>query len=190
MKNVTHELEATAKKLQQQTKSYLDDIKKLIAEPNDSNKVHVISYFTYSLNISHNSEHSSLCLGSYHIHNISSHPITNPYICIKIPTKSPFSFSGRYVYENFKQSLKNASQWERINEKTNTEEFWLRPLGKASIEPNETITFSNFQIKWSPTTSYSGSIMGFTYSDQSEEGIAVINPINLNGTIPILEDEK
>ena len=183
-------MEQKITKLHQQTKSYLDEIKKLIAQPIIPNKINVISYFTYSLNISHDPEQESLCLGSYHIHNTGNHPITNPYICIKIPEESPFSFSGRYVYEDFKQSLKNASEWERINEKTNTEEFWLKPLGNASIEPNETISFSNFQIKWSPTKSYAGSIMGFTYSDQSKDGIIVINPINLNGTIPIQEVEK
>ncbi len=85
---------------------------------------------------------------------------------------------------DFKQSLKVADGWERTNEKTNKEEFWLKPLGKASIEPNETISFSNFQITWSPKESYAGSIMGFTYSDQLKDGIAVINPINLNGTVP------
>ena len=115
-------------------------------------------------------------------HNIGNQPITNPYICIKIPKESPFHFFGKYVYENFKQTLKVQEGWQRINEKTNKEEFWLKPLGKPSIEPNETISFSNFQIKWSPTESYAGSIMGFTYSDQLKDGIAVINPINLNGT--------
>ena len=67
--------------------------------------------------------------------------------------------------------------------KTNKEEFWLKPLGKPSIEPNETISFSDFQITWTPTESYAGSIMGFTYSDQMKDGIAVINPINLNGSV-------
>ncbi|MEK5037682.1 hypothetical protein [Sporosarcina sp. FSL K6-3457] len=187
---MNNEVEQKLTQLHQQTTSYLEEIKKKIANLNNPNKINIISYFTYSLNISHESEQESLCLGSYHVHNIGSQPITNPYICIKVPEESPFSFSGRYIYENFKQSLKNASEWERINEKTNTEEFWLKPLGNASIEPNETISFSNFQIKWSPTKSYAGSIMGFTYSDQLKDGIAVINPINLNGTIPILEVEK
>lgn len=187
---MSNEVEQKITQLHQQTTSYLDEIKKLLAKPHDPNKINIISYFTYSLNISHDPEQESLCLGSYHVHNIGSLPITNPYICIIIPEDSPFSFSGRYVYENFKQSLKSAGEWERINEKTNTEEFWLRPLGKASIEANETISFSNFQIKWSPTTSYAGSIMGFTYSNQLEDGIAVINPINLSGALPIQEAEK
>ena len=106
MKNDNNEVEPKITKLHQQTKSYLDEIKKMIAEPNNPDKVNIISYFTYSLNISHDPEQESLCLGSYHVHNIGNHPITNPYICIKIPEESPFYFSGRYVYADFKQSLK------------------------------------------------------------------------------------
>jgi hypothetical protein len=190
---VSHErddVEAKITKLRHQTKSYLYEVKKLVDELNDPARMTITSYFTYSLNISHNPEQESLCLGSYHVHNIGNRPITNPYLCIKIPNDSPFSFSGKYVYEHFKQSLKGAGGWQRINEKTNKEEFWLKPLGKASIEPNEIISFSNFQITWSPKESYEGSITGFTYSDQMKEGIAVINPINLNGTVRKQGDEN
>ena len=185
MRNNHNDVEEKITQLQHQTKSYLYDIKKLVDELKEPTRLNLISYFTFSLNISHDLEQESLCLGSYHIHNIGNQALTNPSVCIKIPKDSPFSFSGRYVYENFKQSLKSAGGWERINEKTNLEEFWLKPLGKASIEPDETISFSNFQIKWSPTESYAGSIMGFTYSDQLKDGIAVINPINLSGTVHV-----
>ncbi|WP_186673265.1 hypothetical protein [Sporosarcina sp. BP05] len=190
MRNNHNDVEAKITQLQHQTKSYLYEIKKLVDELSEPVSMNIISYFTYSLNISHDPEQESLCIGSYHIHNLGNQPITNPSMCIKVSTGSPFSFSGRYVYADFKQSLKVADGWERTNEKTNKEEFWLRPLGKASIEPNETISFSNFQITWSPKESYAASILGFTYSDQMKDGIAVINPINLNGTVQKQEDEN
>ncbi|SES30804.1 hypothetical protein [Psychrobacillus sp. OK032] len=186
----TNDIEVMIAKLQHQTKSYLEEIKKLVAELNKSDKLNIISYFTYSLDISHDPTQESLCLGSYHIMNIGNKSITNPYLCIKISKESPFSLSGKYVYEDFKQSLKGPGGWQRINEKTNKEEFWLKPLGKSSIEPNETMSFSNFQITWSSEKSYAGSITGFTYSDQIEEGIAVVNPISLNGTILKQGDEN
>jgi len=179
------DVEVKISKLQHQTKSYLHEIKKLVAELNDPAKMNIISYFTYSLNISHEPEQESLCLGSFHVRNMGSQAITNPYVCIKVSKDSPFSFSGKYVYDNFKKSLKVADGWERTNEKTDKDEFWLKPLGQTSIEPNETLSFSNFQITWSPEESYAGSIMAFTYSDQLKDGIAVINPINLNGTVSI-----
>lgn len=180
-------LEEMITTLRYQTKSYLDEIKRALDEREAQEKINIVSYFTYTLNISHNPEQESLCIGSYHIRNIGSQAITNPYVCIKVSKESPFSFSGKYVYSNFKQSLKAADGWERINDKTSKEEFWLKPLGIASIEPNEVISFSNFQITWSPKDSYAGSITAVTYSDQLKEGVAVINPINLNGTVHIEE---
>jgi len=190
VKQDSNDLEKKIVKLHNQTKSYLNEIKKLIAERDEPNKMNIISYFTYSLNISHDPEQESLCLGSYHVLNMGNQPITNPHIYLKIPIESCFSFSGKYVYGKPKQLSKVADGWERINEKTNKEEFWLKPLDKTSIEPNEKISFSNFQINWAPTESYSGSIIGFTYSDQMKEGVAVINPININGTIRKQEDEN
>lgn len=166
--------------LQKQTQSYLHQIKELIEKLPISKTINVISYFTSSFNISHSLEHDSLCLGSYHIHNIGNEPLLNPYICIKMPEGSPFSFSGRYVREQFSQSLKGPNEWIRLMNTTNKNEFWLKPLGKTTIEPNEIISFSNFQIKWSSNEAYAGSITGFTYCDQLKDGIAVVNPINLS----------
>ncbi|KPN95890.1 hypothetical protein [Lysinibacillus sp. ZYM-1] len=169
--------------LKEQTNTYVQEIKKLVEELVIPNKVNLISYFTSSFNISYDSEQESLCLGSYHIRNIGTTPVTNPYLCIQLPKDSPFYFSGRYVHENFTPNLKTQGQsnWERFNDKSSKEEYWLRPVGKSTIEPNETISFTNFQIIWSHNLSYSGTIMGFTYCDQLTEGVVVLNPINLNG---------
>lgn len=183
-------MDAKISELHHQTMFYLAEIKNLLTGSVPSQKVNVISYFTYSLNIAHAPGGENLCLGSYHIHNLGRQAMTTPHICIQLPEGSPFSFSGKYVYGDFKPSLKGADGWERTNEKTNKEEFWLKPLGKSSIEPNETLSFSNFQIKWNPIQSYAGSITGFTYSDQMKEGVAVMNPINLSGSVDVRADEN
>lgn len=145
------------------------------------NDVQFISYFTYSLNLAHEVNGENLCLGSFHIRNIGHQTITNPYICIHLPKDSPFSFTGKYVYPDQLQRVKNPGMWERMNERDNLEQFWLKPLERQSIKPNESLTFSNFQIKWTPTEKYAGSIMGFTYSETHQEGIAAVNAINLSG---------
>lgn len=183
MRHGGNDVEAKIEELHLQTTAYLSEIRKWVDELHHPDRLNIISYFTYSLDISHDSAQESLCLGSYHISNRGNRPITDPYVCIKLPEQSPFSFSGKYVYENFQQRLKSPGGWQRINEKEDKEEFWLKPLGKRLIEPNETLSFSDFQIKWNPTSSYAGSIMGFTYSDELKNGIAVLNPINLNGSI-------
>ena len=174
-------VEEKIKELKDQTTFYVHEMKKLVDELTLQKNISIVSYFTTSLNISYDPEQESLCLGSYHIRNIGNQPVTNPYLCIKLPDESPFSFSGRYVYEHFNQNLKASGGWERIHDTTNNTEFWLRPLDKTTIEPNETISFTNFQIKWSHNLSYAGTITGFTYCDELQDGVLVLNPINLNG---------
>ncbi|WP_274310540.1 hypothetical protein [Solibacillus daqui] len=173
-------LEVKINTLQKQTKSYLREIKEHIEKLPKSQNINIISYFTSSLNISHKLEQESICLGSYHIYNIGNEPILNPYISIIIPENSPFSFTGRYVREEFSQSFKGPIDWIRLANSTNKNEFLLKPLSKMELKPNEIISFSNFQIKWLPNESYSGSITGFTYCDQFQDGIAAVNPINLS----------
>lgn len=173
-------LEEKIHTLQKQTKAYLREIKEQLEQLPKSNKINVISYFTTSLNLAHSPEQESLCLGSYHIYNIGNEPLLNPYISITLPESSPFSFSGRYVREEFSQNFKGPNEWLRLPNSTNKNEYLLKPLGKMVLKPNEILTFSNFQIKWSPSQSYSGSITGFTYCDQIQDGIAAVNPINLS----------
>ncbi|MFJ7669159.1 hypothetical protein ACIQXI_18970 [Lysinibacillus sp. NPDC097195] len=189
MSSQNNAVEEKIKDLKEQSTFYVREIKKLVEALDFQKTVSVVSYFTTSFNISYDSEQESLCLGSYHIRNIGNQPVTNPYLCIKLPEDSPFSFSGRYVYEHFSQSLKTAGSWERIHDTSDNTEFWLKPIGKTTIEPNETISFTNFQIKWSHNLSYAGTITGFTYCDELQEGVLVLNPINLNGISVVQEGQ-
>lgn len=184
------DIEDKIAQMQEQVKEYVTKIKSRLEVLPDTDKTNMLSYFTYSLNISHDLEEESLCLGSYHITNLGNQTISNPHICIKIPETSPFTFTGKYIYKNTTQKTQNPDGWERLNDKENKDEYWLKPIDQQSIAPNETITFSNFQIKWKAVETYGGSIMGYTYSDQSQEGIPVINPINLSGIVKIQEDEN
>ncbi|MGR6897201.1 hypothetical protein [Rummeliibacillus sp. TYF-LIM-RU47] len=181
-------VEEKINELKKQTDFYIQEIKQKVEKIMVPDQVSVISYFTASFNISYILDDESICLGTYHIRNLGNQPITNPSILIKLPENSPFSFSGRYVNEHFATELKATGSWERFNDQSSKDEFWLKPVGKTAIEPNETLSFSNFQIKWAHNLSYSGSIMGVTYCDQFKEGITVLNPINLNGISPAQED--
>ncbi|WP_240468598.1 hypothetical protein [Gracilibacillus sp. YIM 98692] len=175
---------------QEMNTSYLKEMKSLVTEIKASKKFQVISYFTYSLNISHEPGRENFCLGSYHIQNIGGEPLTNPYICIKVSSDSVFDFSGKYLYKNSRQTVRLTNAWERLNEPTDKEEFWLKPNDKRTLEPSETVTFPNFQIKWLPEASYSGSIQGFTYGDEITQGINALNQININGKVDNVDDEK
>jgi hypothetical protein len=180
-KNNMLKLQEKIKQLEQETTSYLNEIKKLISKPQKSEELKMSNFFTYTTNISHEQEHESFIIGTYHIHNIGDKTITNPYICLKLSPNSPFNFSGKYVNKKTNPPMKTNDAWERLNDQTNKNEYWLKPIGKETIEPSETISFSNFQVKWIPNGSYSGSIMGFTYCDELKEGIPAINQINVSG---------
>lgn len=183
------QIEEKIENLKNQTVAYISEIRQLIEGFSIVPSTNIISYFTASLNISHDTELESLCLGNYHIRNIGTETLTNIYFCIKLPEDSPFTFSGQYVYEHFSQNLKASSSWERMNDRANKEEFWLKPLNISSIKPNETITFPNFQLKWAHSASYAGTVTGVTYCDQMKEGVAALNPINLSGSGFKQEDE-
>ncbi|MCM3654506.1 hypothetical protein [Metabacillus litoralis] len=180
-KNNMLELHEKLKQLNQETTSYLSEIKKLISTSRKNNELKLMSYFTYTTNISHEKESESLIIGTYHIHNIGHKSITKPYICLKFSPKSPFHFSGKYVNEKTNPAMKTNDAWERLNEQTDNKEYWLKPIGKETIEPTQILSFSNFQAKWSPNGSYTGSIMGFTYCDEFKDGIPSINQINVSG---------
>ncbi len=163
--------------------SYLNEIKSLVTEVKSIKDFQIISYFTYSLNIFHGQGNENYSLGSYHIKNIGGKPLTNPYICIKLSSDSPFEFSGKYFYKDSKQKMRLANAWERINDPLDKQEFWLKPTEKQVLNPSETLSFSNFQVKWLPESSYGSSIMGFTYGVEIKDGISSLNQINISGTI-------
>ncbi|WP_067724769.1 hypothetical protein [Oceanobacillus damuensis] len=169
--------------LQEMNTSYLKKIKSLVTEKKALSDFQVICYFTYSLNIFHEQGNENYCLGSFHIQNLGGRPLTNPYICIKISPGSPFDFSGKYLYKDSKQKMRMTDAWERINDPMDKQEYWLKPVEKNVLNPSETLSFSNFQMRWLPESSYAGSIMGFTYGDEEKDGISSLNQINISGTI-------
>jgi hypothetical protein len=182
-KNNYDQLKQRVVQLNNETSFYLNEIKDRVSQMKQKQKMNMISYFTYSFRISYDKEQESLIIGTYHIHNIGNKLLTNPYICIKLSPDSPFTFSGKYVTKKTNLSMKTPGAWERINEQTDKDEYWLRPIGKQTLEPDQIISFPNFQIKWLPKESYSGSIMGFTYCDECKEGIPAVNQIYVNGTL-------
>ena len=181
-KNSILEIQGKIKQLEQETTSYLNEIKKLISNTPQKSNLKLMSYFTYTISISHEKESESIIIGTYHIHNIGNNPLNNPYICVNHSPNSPFLFSGKYVTKKTNLSMKTTDTWERLlNEQTNKEEYWLKPIGTEVIAPNQILSFSNFQAKWISNGSYAGSIMGFTYCDEFKEGIPAINQINVSG---------
>lgn len=166
---------------EQQTNSYLNEIKILISTIKKEDGLKIINFFTYTTNISHDKDKENMIIGSYHIQNLGNKPITNPYICLKLSANSPFQFSGKYINKKSYLSQKINDAWERFNEQSDKEEYWLKPVGKEVIAPFQVISFPNFQVRWLSKESYSGTISGFTYCDQNQEGTPSLNQISISG---------
>jgi hypothetical protein len=177
------EFKQKIKQMDQIVTSNIDELKNIITDIKIKHDVNVISYFTYSLDISHNKEQENLLIGTYHIRNLGNKPITNPYICIKLPQNSPFTFSGKIINNKNKILMSAPGAWERINDEASSQEFWLKPITVQLLPPSEGITFQNFQLKWIALDSYSGNIMGFTYCDEFKDGKPAINQISISGNI-------
>lgn len=188
--NSIHSLQRKMKEWKSIQSSQWNEMKGLISALETSQSLNIVSFFTYSLNITHAQGYDNYCLGSYHIRNIGTKPLTNPYICIKISDDSILEFSGKYLYRNSQQSIRVANAWERLNESTDKQEFWLRPTHTQVLNPSETLTFPNFQIKWNPEDTYSESIQGFTYGDELSNGQNSLNTIHINGSIQLREGEE
>lgn len=182
MNTSTIDVESKLKALHKSTHVYLNELKELVAK--QSGRPHCISYFTYALQLSHDVSEESFCLGSFHIHNFGSQPITNPLIHLNLSENAPFSLNGKFVNNASSLSSKFTNGWERTNAPENRFEFHLKPIGKSSIEPGETLSFSNFQLTWLPSTFYAGSVTGTFFSNQQLDGVDALNSININGSIP------
>lgn len=168
---------------QKTRQTYLEAISSLVSEIKPLDKPVIFSYFTYSLNLSHQPGQENFCLGSFHIQNIGTKPLTHPVICLQLSQNSPFEFSGKYIYKGTKQTSGLTNIWERTNDPSNKSEFWLVPKSKSILEPATTLSFSNFQVKWLVESSYSGSITGYTYGDELQQGSEVLNQIKISGLV-------
>ena len=98
--------------LHEMNMNYLKEIKQRINELKLNNQFIVVGYFTYSFNLYHEKDYENLCIGSFHLHNFGAKPLTNPYICLKIASESPFEFWVDVSYKNSLQNLRLTQGWD------------------------------------------------------------------------------
>ncbi|MDX8046611.1 hypothetical protein SH601_11520 [Gracilibacillus sp. S3-1-1] len=184
-----NDLSQKLKDWQEEQKSYIEEIKELVQQLTMPEKIQIICYFTYSLQLNHEINLDNYVIGSFHVQNVGTKPLTNPHIGLTISSNTEFQFSGKYLYPNAKQTLRPSNAWERINDRSDKKEFWLKPIQQDRVNPGETLVFSNFQIKWTPTSTYSGIVRGFTYGNELPNGLHAVNQISVNGSIKDRQQE-
>ncbi|WP_060203168.1 hypothetical protein [Sporosarcina koreensis] len=180
------DIESKLMEYHQSTQFHLNELKEALLQR--VHRLDCITYFTYALHLAHDATEESFCLGSFHIQNIGNQPLTNPFIHIILSQDAPFSLHGKFVNTQTSLSTRLTGGWERMNDRSNRFEFHLRPIDKTSIQPGETLLFSNFQLDWQPSNSYFGSMAGILFCDQYPDGVAALNSININGTFSTGEE--
>ncbi|QTD40464.1 hypothetical protein [Sporosarcina sp. Te-1] len=183
----SYDIEGKLKELHHETQVYLKELKEAVTKQKTG--IHYFSFFTYALHVSHTPEEESFCLGSYHIHNSGVSPIVNPIVQLTLSADAPFTLHGKFSKPNTTLPARLANAWERLDDASDPSLFRLKPIGQTIIQPGETLSFSNFQLTWLPSSSYAGSVTGSSFTDRQPNGIPALNSININGTIRMKEEE-
>ncbi|SDM91017.1 hypothetical protein [Sediminibacillus halophilus] len=168
----------------QQTAAYLNQIGQLIEEKQNRTLPlpRLTGYFTSSLHAAHHKKRENILFGDFHIKNTGSQPVRDLSICLRIRTTVPYDFSGKYHLPNSNASSRKLSEWERV-EQESEEDYWFKRMGEGELLPGETVTFSNFQLKWKADDHYTMVVEGFVYCNLDTDGINALNQLNISGEI-------
>lgn len=162
---------------------YKREINNLIRNMKSKKQLQIISYFTHSFNISHTEDFDNFCIGTFHLRNVGTVALNNPFICIRIESEDEFDFSGKYIYQDSLKKNRMTQAWERFNDSKDKHEYWLRPVEKKVLATSDKISFSNFQLKWKPHSAYAFRLNAFVYGDEIKEGQNSLNDIHIKGTV-------
>ncbi|OEH91594.1 hypothetical protein [Bacillus solimangrovi] len=186
-----HEVHSLLEQAEQKLKKL-----KIIASTEDlnnpiQNELSFESMFQYSVILPSSDEHlhNTFVIGNFQIHNTGAETMNNPLICLEISPSQHSSISGKISYgkgNSDEDSLYGSNEewkyleydWRKKGSKRG--EHWLKPLHADNIAPGETLTFSNFQLKFSEKAEGELSLAGFVYCKEDSKGRASKNRIVLH----------
>ncbi|KMY51289.1 hypothetical protein [Peribacillus loiseleuriae] len=175
------ELENKLKEMEIESIEFQEKIRTCLHNKKQVQVSNPISYFNYSTIIDQENNQEHTVIGTFHFHNQTALPLHSPVILLKINSDKPYDFSGKYVLPN--KPLQNETFfWERIeNSKSNRDkEYLFKPVSNEIIPPNETFSFSNFQLRFTNVEPAYIQVEGFIYYKERMEGIASLNSISIN----------
>lgn len=158
---------------------------------NENTAENVLSFFNYSIILPDFTEETKdvLILGHLIIKNIGSDLLNTPIICIRITPSAAGSLGGKINFINKSDLVINATsseEWTYVNknwkEKVKVSgEHWLKPTGKNSLPPGESLIFSNFDLKCiKPEKENSITIEAYVYFQELKDGLSSLNKIVIN----------
>ncbi len=138
-----------------------------------------IAYFTYSISLAAYTDDEHMIIGHFHIKNIGNTSITQPVIFLQINSDLNIKFSGKFA-EQKSVEISTIQEWERIqSDEYSDGEYCFQPLHANDIPPGESLSFSDFQIRFPATDTSSLSVQGFVYFRENQEGMNALNMINI-----------
>ncbi|OIJ10389.1 hypothetical protein BKP37_17745 [Anaerobacillus alkalilacustris] len=151
----------------------------------------VISLFNYSVILPDMTEETKevLILGHLIIKNNGPDPLTTPFICIRTKPTEAATLGGKINFIKKSDLVIDATlseEWTYVDKNwkekvKETGEHWLRPVGKNQLLPNESLNFSNFDLRCiKPEEGSSVIIEAFIYFQEKKEGLASLNKIVIN----------
>ncbi len=179
--NDFHNLKEKLSQLDKETSIYLKELKQLLLMKDLDRTPSVIGYFTHSVNVTHSLSEPNFILGNLKIENIGQIPIHNLIVCLNMTISCSYDLSGKYILDEQPTGISMPYFWQLVEQKEH--EYWFKLVNKETLAPSETITFSDFMINWKSEESYTCGVRGFIYCEELQEGLTVINPINLSRKI-------
>ncbi|WP_078555127.1 hypothetical protein [Bacillus alkalicellulosilyticus] len=170
-------------------------VKEIITEIEvEKTRVEVQAYFSYSTILAENMDKGReiTILGNFIIKNIGNQPLSSPFVCIKITPSEQAKLSGKIVFKGSEDSkagslfASNVVEWEYVHENWRERirengEHWLRPITVQTIQPGEIVSFSQFDIMFTPSKDKKPLLVeGFAYFNEIQEGMAACNKIIIN----------
>ncbi|ADU31077.1 hypothetical protein [Evansella cellulosilytica] len=148
--------------------------------------ISILPYFHFVTFLPEQGEEETLVLGNFSIKNEGNSPLKQPIICIRISPPKAAHLSGKILmmHRNDQVITDAEEEWTHVYRDWKKRiqhhgEYWLQPLHCNEINPNETLTFSNFEIRIRKKNNISNiNIDGYVFSEASSEGFPALNNIS------------
>ncbi|PYZ93483.1 hypothetical protein CR194_09945 [Salipaludibacillus keqinensis] len=147
------------------------------------------AHFTYSTFLPDPEEEDQeiLVKGHFYITNTGSGNLNHPIIGFRIKPVNAAKISGKIATIGGKEEsvlYSSNEEWQHLHENWMEKsrkkgEYWLRPIHCTEITPNETLSFSSFDLRINPSNLRGHIIIeGFAFFDEIKQGVPAINHIS------------
>ncbi|MCE7794848.1 hypothetical protein K8O68_20890 [Salipaludibacillus sp. CUR1] len=146
----------------------------------------VLSFFNYTVFLSEPEDEELLVNGNFHMKNTGTSTLHEPFIVFRITPPAGAGLNGKITLSNHKDSVlyKDDEEWTYMDSGwkdtiRNKGEYWLKPSHCAELKPEETLTFSSFDLRIKRENVIDRlTLQGFCFASELKEGIPSKNTVS------------